>query len=81
MTLTEKEARAIAEKLVRESGRDLVITEFSDVEDADNSEDGLFFFWVEDEETGVSYYPGELFPAIRKSDGKLVDYFLPPPAF
>lgn len=72
------EARQIAEEIVRRSGRNLVITNLSELHD-ENDFESLFIFSLKDEKTGQHYYPGELFPAIRKGDGKLVDFSLPPP--
>lgn len=78
MAISREEARKIAEVLIRESGRDLRITDFSEIY-SDDPDFDLYFFSVADAETGESYYFGELFPAIRKADGALVDFSVPPP--
>ena len=78
MAINEKRARAIADNMIAESGKNLTITAFDSIDEIDGS-DGLYFFWVQDLDTGKGYYPGELFKAIRKSDGELVDFLLPTP--
>lgn len=78
MMISITEARFIAEEIARRSGRKLIITSFSELHD-ENDFESLYLFSLKDEETGQHYYPGELFPSIRKGDGKLVDFSLPPP--
>lgn len=80
MTISEKQARAIAEKMIEASDRNVRITALYSIEH-DDYVDGLYVFWVEDRETGMSYVPGELFKAISKTDGTQVDFALPVPAF
>lgn len=80
MAISEKQARAIAEKMVEESPKNVRVTDLYSVAD-DDYPDGLYVFWVEDKDTGMTYVPGELFKAISKRDGELVDFTLPMPAF
>ena len=77
MDISKEEARKKAESMVKESGENLRIIAFESVYYIDG--DGLFFFSVQDRDTGKNYYPGELFKAIRMSDGTLVDFKLPTP--
>lgn len=79
MAISKAEARKKAESMVEESGRNLRIIAFESLRYIDG--DGLFFFSVQDQDTGENFYPGELFKAIRMSDGELVDFKLPTPAF
>lgn len=75
-----EEARRIAQKLVSNSGLNVEIANITEVEN-EKEEDSLFVFCVEDLDNKACYYPGELFPAIRKGDGELVDFKLIPPGF
>jgi hypothetical protein len=75
-----QEAKKIAEQLIKNSGRNLTITSFSEIH-SDDADRDLYIFSVADKDTDESFFFGELFPAIRKSDGKLVDFPMPPPGF
>jgi hypothetical protein len=79
MAINRAQAMQIAEKMIKQSRKKLCITAFESIDYVDG--DGLFIFCVQDQDTGRYYYPGELFKAIRKSDGQLVDFELPPPTF
>ena len=74
----EKKAREIAQKLIDESKHNVVITYFSQI-GSEKEEDGLYIFGVKDIKSGKTFYPGQLFPAIRKGDGELIDFALIPP--
>ena len=76
--ITMEEARRIAQNLIDKSNRNLEITVISKL-GATNEEDALYLFGVKDPATNRHYYPGELFPSIRMSDGELVDFVLIPP--
>lgn len=79
MAISKEEARNHAENMIKESGKNLRITAFESLRYING--DGLYFFSVQDRDTGKNYYPGELFKAIRMSDGALVDFKLPTPTF
>lgn len=76
--ITMDEARKIAQDLIDKSNRNLEITVISAV-GAAKEEDALYLWGVKDPTTNRHYYPGELFPSIRMSDGELVDFALFPP--
>ena len=80
MAISEKQARAIAEKMVEESSLNVRVTDLYSVAYNDYPE-GVYVFWVEDKDTGMTYVPGVVFKAISKSDGTQVDFELPAPAF
>lgn len=73
-----EDARKIAQDLIDKSNRNLEITVITEV-GAAKEEDALYLFGVKDPVTNRHYYPGELFPSIRMSDGELVDFALIPP--
>lgn len=75
-----EDARKIAQGLIEETKRTLEITVFSEL-NGKTEEESLYIFGVKDPETNRHYYPGELFPSIRKTDGELVDFALVPPGF
>jgi len=79
--ITIDEARKMVEELIRKSGKQLTIVNISEVQDADNDYDSVYVYFLEDQENGKVYYPGELFPTIRKGDGKFVDFTIVPPGF
>lgn len=76
--ISMEEARKIAQDLIDKSNRSLEITIISKL-NAEKEEDALYLFGVKDPATNRHYYPGELFPSIRMSDGALVDFALIPP--
>lgn len=78
MSISLNKAREIAEGMVKKSGRNLVIVDFTPVESDEGN--GFYMFSVMDEDTGKYYYPGELLPCINMSDGKPNDFLLIPPA-
>lgn len=74
MGISEKEARKIAEDMIKKTGKNLSILEIDTVEDSDD--DIIYLFLVKDNDTNTVYQPGELIPCIRKSNGEKHDIVL-----
>ena len=73
MAISEKEAKKIAETMIKESGKNLSVLDMATAED---NEDEIYLFWVKDNDTGETYHPGEFIQPIRKSSGELIDFVL-----
>lgn len=71
-------ARKIAQALIDESQRNLEITNITELNGV-TEEENIYIYGVKDPSNNRHYYPGELFPSIRKGDGALVDFALIPP--
>lgn len=73
--ITLERAKEMFAKMISESGKNYRIDIVWEIED----EEPIYVMMVIDEE-GKQQLPGRLFPAIRKSDGELVDWEYPCPA-
>ncbi len=76
MVISEKEAKKMAENMIKESGKNLSVLDMATAED---SEGYIYLFWAKDNDTGETYCPGEIIKPIRKSNGELLDFVLIPP--
>lgn len=75
-----EKAREIAQSLIDRAERAFEITSISELH-GNTEEESLYIFGVKDPKSNKHYYPGQLFPSIRKSDGELIDFALIPPGF
>lgn len=73
--ITLEQAKEAFARMVAESGKDCQIDEVWEIE----FDDPIYVMTVIDK-NGNQQLPGSLFPAIRKSDGVIVDYEFPCPA-
>lgn len=73
--ITLERAKEMFTKMISESGKNYRIDIVWEIDD----EEPIYAMMVIDEE-GNQQLPGRLFPAIRKSDGELVDWEYPCPA-
>lgn len=73
--VTLEQAKAMFEEMISKSEREYQMFEAWEIK----YEEPIYVMTVIDE-NGVQHFPGDPFPSIRKSDGKLIDYEFPCPA-
>ena len=73
--ITLERAKEMFAQMIADSGREDQIDNVWEIE----FDDPIYVMMVIDKE-GNQQLPGRLFPAIRKSDGKIVDFEYPCPA-
>lgn len=73
--ITLEQAKKIFAQMIADSGKQYRIDNVWEIE----FDDPIYVMTVIDE-NGNQQLPGSLFPAIRKSDGMIVDYEFPCPA-
>lgn len=70
--ITIEQAKAMFEEMIKESDKEYYFDQISEI-----AFEEPIYVMIALDKNGNQVFPGEVFPSIRKKDGKVIDYHFP----